>query len=64
MWTEVIAWVGVNAMELINGFTQVVGGFAILAALTPNKSDDAIVQHLLRVVNFLGGNVGRATNAD
>jgi len=42
--------------------TSVVGSFALIAALTPNKSDDKIVQWLLDIVNFLGANIGKAAN--
>lgn len=41
---------------------QVVGGFAAIATLTPNKVDDKILQFLLDIVNFLGGNLGKAKN--
>jgi len=41
---------------------SVIGSFALIATLTPNKTDDKIVQLLLDVVNFLGANVGKAAN--
>lgn len=43
---------------------QVIGGFAAVATLTPNKVDDKILQFLLDIVNFLGGNLGKAKNVD
>ena len=42
----------------------VVGAFAAIAAVTPNKSDDKIVQFLLNLVNFVGANVGKAKNKE
>jgi hypothetical protein len=42
--------------------TSVVGTFAIIATVTPNKSDDRIVQFLEDIINFLGGNFGKAKN--
>jgi len=42
----------------------VVGTFAMIAVVTPNKTDDKIVQLLLDIVNFLGANVGKAKNGD
>ena len=42
----------------------VIGAFATIATVTPNKADDRIVQWLLDVVNFLGGNVGKAKNKE
>ena len=41
---------------------QVVGAFALIAALTPNSSDNAIADFLLRLVNTLGANLGKAAN--
>ena len=41
---------------------SVVGTAALIAAVTPNKSDDKIVQFLEDVINFLGGNFGKARN--
>jgi hypothetical protein len=42
----------------------VVGAFAAIATLTPNKVDDRIGQFLMDVINFLGANFGRAKNKD
>ena len=39
-----------------------IGVFSTIATITPNKTDDKIVQFLLDLVNFLGGNVGKAAN--
>ena len=44
--------------------TSVIGSAAIIATLTPNKSDDRIVHWLLDIVNFIGANVGKAKNTD
>jgi len=43
---------------------SVVGSFALIATLTPNKADDKIVSFLLQLVNFLGGNIGKAKNEE
>lgn len=48
--------------QTITAVTSIVGGFAILATLTPNKADDKIAQVLLDGINFLGGNIGKAKN--
>tara|TARA_R100001377_G_C3131095_1_gene89352 strand:+ start:245 stop:445 length:201 start_codon:yes stop_codon:yes gene_type:complete len=42
--------------------TSVIGSAAIVATLTPNKSDDKIVQKALSIINFIGANVGKAKN--
>ena len=43
---------------------QVVGSFAVLATVTPNKVDNKIAQFLMDLVNFLGGNLGKAKNVE
>ena len=52
-----------NMVEALPALAAIVGGFALLATLTPNKSDDKIVQTILDVVNFLGANLGKAKNS-
>lgn len=44
--------------------TSIVGSFALIAAVTPNKTDDKVVEVLLKVINFLGANFGNATNEE
>ena len=41
----------------------VIGAFATIATITPNKTDK-IVDVLLKVINFLGANIGNAENKD
>jgi len=41
----------------------VVGAFAAIAVITPNKADDKIVQLILDLINFLGANLGKSKNA-
>ena len=43
---------------------QIVGGFAVISMWTPNKSDDKIVDMILKVLNFMGANAGKARNAE
>lgn len=56
--TDVINWLSMHWMEVLG----VVGAFAVIAAWTPNKSDDRIVQLILDAINFLGQNFGKARN--
>ena len=53
-----------NWMAILSAVTSIVGGFAILATLTPNKSDDKIVATVMKVINMLGGNFGNAKNKE
>jgi hypothetical protein len=41
---------------------RIIGAFAMIAAMTANETDDKVVNAILKVVNFLGMNVGTAKN--
>lgn len=43
-----------NWMEIAKGTLMVLGGFSILAKITPTKADDAIVDKMLAAVHMLG----------
>jgi|TARA_R100000687_G_scaffold40133_1_gene32686 type IV secretory pathway VirB2 component (pilin) len=60
--SELVSSVMGNYMQILAAAASIVGGFAVIASLTPNKSDDRIVQMILDVVNFLGANFGKAKN--
>ena len=51
-----------QAFDLAQYIIMTIGAFAALATATPNKSDDAIMQRILTIVNVLGGNFGKAAN--
>ena len=51
-------------LEYVPVALAIVGGFALLAAKTPNKTDDRVLQVILDIINFLGANLGRAKNED
>jgi hypothetical protein len=53
---------GLDWTGILQAAVSVVGAFAVIATLTPNKSDNVIADFLLRVVNVLGGNVKNAAN--
>jgi hypothetical protein len=48
--------------EILSGVTSVVGGFAILASLTPNQTDNKVIDAIMQIINTLGGNIGNAKN--
>jgi hypothetical protein len=60
--SELVSFVMDNYVSILSAVASIVGGFAVLASLTPNKSDDRIVQMILDMVNFLGANFGKAKN--
>ena len=57
-----IAYLVSHWQEVLAIVTSVVGTFALVATMTPNKSDDRVVQVIMDVVNFLGANWGKAKN--
>ena len=59
---NVVAYVLAHWMELFAVVTSFVGSFALLAALTPNKSDDRATQMVFDWINFFGANFGKAKN--
>jgi len=58
--TSAASWV-ISNIALI---TQVIGTFSAIAVVTKNKSDDKIVDFILKAVNFLGANFGQSANKD
>ncbi len=40
----------------------IVGVFALIATVTPNTSDDAVVDFIYRIINLFAANVGKAKN--
>jgi|TARA_R110000823_G_scaffold255151_1_gene377265 hypothetical protein len=59
-----ITYIITNWQAWIAVATSIVGSAALVATLTPNKSDDRIVQWILDIVNFVGANVGKAKNTE
>jgi hypothetical protein len=56
-------WLSSNYGSLIQILVSVVGIFALIATMTPNESDNKIADFLFKLVNNLGANFGKATNA-
>ena len=50
--------------ECVQAICGVVTAATAITALTPTKSDDRIISVVLKVMNFLAGNVLKNTNAD
>jgi len=59
---SMMTYIMINWQAWLAAATSVVGSAAIVATLTPNKSDDKIVQKALSIINFIGANVGKAKN--
>lgn len=56
-------WLIANASVVYDIVVQVVGIAALVATLTPNESDNQVINGILKVVNLLGANFGKASNA-
>ena len=48
----------------LTAITGVVTACTAITALTPSRSDDEILDKVLKVLNILAGNVGKNRNAD
>jgi hypothetical protein len=60
---DILTLITTNLPTYIELITQVIGTFAIVATMTPNTSDNVIVDFLARIVNFFAANVGKSKNA-
>tara|TARA_R110000824_G_scaffold149633_3_gene319944 strand:- start:5385 stop:5576 length:192 start_codon:yes stop_codon:yes gene_type:complete len=61
---EFVTWIISNLDWILESAMMLVGGFAVVATQTPNQSDNKILQMTLSFINFLGANVGKATNEE
>lgn len=59
-----IAFVLESAPAWLTAITGLVTAATAITALTPTKSDDAVLSKVLWVLNLLAGNVGKNRNAD
>lgn len=48
----------------LTAITGVVTAATAITALTPTKTDDKVLNTILKVLNILAGNVGKNKNAD
>ena len=56
-------WILANAGNVIDIALKLVGAFAVIATMTPNESDNNVAAGLMRLINMLGANFGKANNA-
>ena len=52
-----------NASDLVQMLLQICGAAAIAATLTPNSSDNTVIDFVLRALNGIAANFGKAKNA-
>ena len=56
-------WIISNLNEIVGVLTKAVALAAAISAVTPGTGDNKIVSFLLKIVNVIGLNVGKAKNA-
>ena len=61
---ETVAELFSNFPAWLAALTAAVTGATAITALTPTKSDDAILGKVLAFLNLLAGNFGKNKNAD
>jgi len=49
-----LALLAANWLQVVQGLLMVLGGFSILAKITPTQADDAIVDKALDLIHTLG----------
>ena len=55
---------GIDFGKIFAIATAVLSAATVITAMTPTKADDKIVGFILKLLNFLAGNVGKNKNAD
>ena len=56
-----VQWVMANYGTVVGGLLAIVGGFSVIAKLTPTAKDDAILAKIVKVLDFLAMNKQRVT---
>ena len=54
-----ISWVVTNYQTIITAALVIVGGFSVIAKLTPTPADDAILAKAVKVLDFVSLNKQR-----
>jgi hypothetical protein len=51
---EVVNWVLAHGADIVAAVLSILGGFSIIAKLTPTQADDKIIQAILNFIHALG----------
>lgn len=61
---DFIAFFVAHWADILSAITSIIGGFTIIAKLTPTTVDDAIVNAILKVINFGALNIKPAAKVE
>ena len=51
---SIITWITTNGAAILGAILAILGGFSIIAKLTPTDTDDKIIQKVLDIIHALG----------
>lgn len=54
-----LAWIVANFNTFITALLAIIGGFSIIAKLTPTQTDDAVIAKIVAVLDFFALNKQR-----
>ena len=60
---SILSWFD-SLPTILTAAATIVSGCAIFSTVTPTKTDDQVFNFVLKFINTVGFNVGRAKNAD
>jgi hypothetical protein len=50
----IIGWVMTNGGQIVTAVLAILGGFSLIAKLTPTQADDKVIDSILKVIHTLG----------
>lgn len=51
---EVITYISTHGLEVANAVLAILGGFSIIAKLTPTEADNAFIDKIIGIIHALG----------
>jgi len=51
---EVFGFITAHGAEVLSAVLMILGGFSVLAKLTPTKADDKVIDAVLKVIHTFG----------
>jgi len=54
MIQTVLAFLSTHGLDIVQGLLMILGGFSIIAKLTPTEADDKFIDAILKVIHGFG----------